>query len=69
MDGLGILQHVVLQETENELMWDAGDTGPMRKLYLRELIARFAHHPRLIWNIGEENGNESTGSFFILVVD
>lgn len=56
MDQLGILQHVVLQETENELMWDDGDTGPSRKLYLWEMIARFAHHPRLVWNVGEENG-------------
>ena len=56
MDHLGIMLHVVLQETENELMLDGGDTKYERKLYLREMIARFAHHPRLMWNIGEENG-------------
>lgn len=56
MDRLGIMLHVVLQETENELMLDGGDTKLERKLYLRELIARFAHHPRLVWNMGEENG-------------
>ena len=56
MDQLGIMLHVVLQETENELMLDGGDTEYERKLYLREMIARFAHHPKLMWNMGEENG-------------
>ena len=28
-----------------------------RKLYYRELVARFAHHPALVWNLGEENTN------------
>ena len=56
MQSKGILLHMVLQETENETMLDKGDTGPMRQLYLNELIARFAHHPALIWNLGEENG-------------
>jgi len=27
-----------------------------RKLYYRELVARFAHHPAIVWNLGEENG-------------
>lgn len=27
-----------------------------RKLYYRELIARFAHHRAIEWNLGEENG-------------
>ena len=36
-----------------------------RKLYYRELIARFGHHLALNWNLGEENGalgehNQST---------
>ena len=56
MQSKGILLHMVLQETENETMLDGGDTGPMRKLYLNEMIARFGHHPGLIWNLGEENG-------------
>ncbi len=56
MQSKGILLHVVLQETENETMLDGGDTGPLRKLYLNEMIARFGHHPGLIWNLGEENG-------------
>jgi len=56
MQSKGILLHMVLQETENEIMLDGGNTGPLRKLYLNELIARFGHHPGLVWNLGEENG-------------
>lgn len=56
MQARGILLHMVIQETENELMLDGGDTGFQRSLYLNELIARFAHHPALVWNLGEENG-------------
>ncbi len=55
-DELGMMLHVVLQETENETLFDGGDTGPQRSLYLRELIARFGHHRALTWNLGEENG-------------
>ena len=56
MQSKGILMHVVLQETENETLLDDGDTGPLRKLYYNELIARFGHHLGLVWNLGEENG-------------
>ena len=34
---------------------DGGQLGPERKLYCRELIARFAHELAINWNIGEEN--------------
>lgn len=34
---------------------DGGETGPERRLYLRELVARFGHHLALNWNLGEEN--------------
>ena len=63
MDQLGLMQHVVLTETENEALFevDAGlstSTGfaDSRKLYYREILARFGHHPALVLNIGEENG-------------
>lgn len=59
MQAKGILLHVVLQETENETLLDGGDMGPARALYFHELIARFGHHPALIWNLGEENGPAS----------
>jgi hypothetical protein len=34
---------------------DDGKLGPERRLYCRELIARFAHALALNWNLGEEN--------------
>jgi hypothetical protein len=34
---------------------DGGTLGPERKLYCREIIARYAHNLALNWNIGEEN--------------
>jgi len=37
-------------------MLDNGNTGPLRQLYITELIARFGHHLGLSWNLGEENG-------------
>lgn len=52
---LGIIMHLITQETENELLLDDGYTIKERKLYYRELIARFAHHKNIIWNMGEEN--------------
>jgi len=57
MDRLGLALHVVTQETENDQGLDGGELGRQRKLYYRELIARFAHHPALVWNLGEENTN------------
>ncbi len=56
MDSLGLMCHFVTQETENELMLDSGNLGLHRKLYYRELIARFSHHLGITWNLGEENG-------------
>ena len=54
MDQLGLMIHMVTQETENEKLLDDGDTGVQRKLYYRELIARFAHHLKVTWNLGGE---------------
>ena len=56
MDSLGIMLHIVLQETENELLLDAGYLDTQRKIYLRELVARFSHHLAITWNLGEEHG-------------
>lgn len=57
---LGMYLHFKTLETENELLLDKGDLGPQRKLYYRELIARFGHHPALNWNLGEEINNATT---------
>lgn len=51
---LGIMLHFVLQETENQCLLDCGKVDVQRKLYLRELVARFSHHPAITWNLGEE---------------
>ena len=55
-DHLGMFLHFKTSESENQGLLDNGDLGPQRKLYYRELIARFGHHLALNWNIGEENG-------------
>ena len=57
---MGMYLHFKTLETENELLLDRGDLGPQRKLYYRELIARFAHHMAMNWNLGEEINNAST---------
>ena len=46
--------HVVTQEVENERALGNGLTDN-RKLYYKELVSRFGHHPAIIWNMGEES--------------
>jgi hypothetical protein len=52
----GILLHVVLNEAEaaNRNRLDGGTLGTERKLFYRELAARFGHLNGLMWNICEE---------------
>ena len=59
MDRQGLMLHVITQETENDQLIDGGELGIQRKLYYRELIARFGHHLAVVWNLGEENTNTS----------
>ena len=56
-DSLGMFLHFKTQETENDGLLDGGQLGTQRKLYYRELVARFGHHLALNWNLGEENTN------------
>ena len=56
-DSLGMFLHVKTQETENDQVLDGGALGTGRKLYYRELVARFGYHLALNWNLGEENTN------------
>lgn len=64
----GMYLHFKMQETENDdhrtglgnkgfvaECLDGGNLGDQRKLYCRELIARFGHNLALNWNLGEEN--------------
>ncbi|MCD6288081.1 MAG: DUF5060 domain-containing protein, partial [Candidatus Hydrogenedentes bacterium] len=59
-DKMGMYLHFKTMETENELLLDGGDLGTQRKLYYRELIARFSHHLALNWNLGEEINDATT---------
>lgn len=68
---MGLYLHFKLQETEIDdnrsgpnttqvpESLDGGKLGIERKLYCRELIARFGHALALNWNIGEENTQSS----------
>ncbi len=64
----GMYLHFKMQETENDddrkgkeesgsvpESLDGGNLFNQRKLYCRELIARFGHNLALNWNLGEEN--------------
>ena len=63
----GMYLHFKMQETENDdhkrgkngnfvpECFDGGELGEQRRLYCRELIARFGHNLALNWNLGEEN--------------
>ncbi|CAN0532224.1 unnamed protein product, partial [Laminaria digitata] len=64
MDKKGIQLHMVLSERQNAK--DIGSPGEnggtlnnVRKLYYREMVARFGHHLALQWNLGEENTNNN----------
>ena len=60
MQRRGIMLHLLLTETENESLFEILDGGPFahtRRLYYREMVARFGHHPALVWDLGEENGH------------
>lgn len=48
---------LVMNETEidNELWLDDGSLGVERKLFYREMVARFGHHPAIRWNLCEES--------------
>ncbi len=53
----GVALQIVLAETEseNEQWFDNGVLGVERKLYYREMVARFGHLLAIKWNISEEN--------------
>ncbi len=59
MAGKGIALNVFTQETENDTLLNQGVLGLERKLYYKELIARFGHHPGIVWNLGEETNRTS----------
>lgn len=59
-DMKGLYMHFKTLENESQLTMDGGNLGPTRKLYYRELIARYSHHLALNWNLGEEVTSATT---------
>lgn len=53
-DKKGLYLHFKTMETENDNFMDGNTFGRERKLYYRELVARFGHHLALNWNLTEE---------------
>ncbi len=61
MDHNGILKDLLLAETENESWFEITDQtdaefSDARKVYYREMVARFGHLLGLVWNLVEEHG-------------
>lgn len=63
MDKKGIAKNFLFLETENESYFEVvdgvevgKDFADSRKLYYREMVARFGHSLGLVWNLGEEHG-------------
>jgi len=61
-DKKGLMIHFQTTETENTQYFENLEGGVTRtqfsiarKIYYRELIARFGHHMAITWNVGEEN--------------
>lgn len=60
-DRKGMFMHFKTLETENDNIMDNDDDNPdesfgdERKIYYRELVARFSHHLALNWNLSEES--------------
>jgi hypothetical protein len=51
---MGMALHVKLQDAGSDDLLDEGSLLEERKLYYREMIARFGHLLGIIWNLGEE---------------
>ena len=58
-DKMGLMVHFQLSESENTNYLEArdgsGTFSNARKIFYRELVARFGHHMAITWNVGEEN--------------
>ncbi len=57
----GVMPEFVLGETENQQLFEdnegiVGGFANTRKLYYREMVARFGYLNAAVWNIGEEQG-------------
>jgi len=70
MDKKGIMRHLFFGETENESLYEADEPGtPLggfadsRKLVYREFVARFGAGLAIVWNLGEETGQDYGGPY------
>ncbi|OSX71206.1 hypothetical protein BU14_0577s0006 [Porphyra umbilicalis] len=69
MNSRGIVLHALFSETENESLFEHDENGKTggfansRRLYHREMVSRFGHHPGLLFNIGEETGWDDMGGW------
>ena len=61
MNQKGIVPHFVLQEMDNDFLLDEGELGTTRKMFYREMIARFGQLNGVQWNIGEEHDQFERG--------
>jgi len=57
----GLELHLFFNEEENDLLINGGALGNERKVYYREMIARFGHHLAVTWNLGEEINTNGGG--------
>lgn len=62
MQKSGITINFILQESNNDHILNNGELKTNRKLYYREIIARFSHHPGVIWNLGERISMKSNSA-------
>ena len=67
----GLMVHFILSEAENQSVFELADDfegnanfADARKIYYRELVARFGYLNAITWNIGEENGWERPNETF-----
>jgi hypothetical protein len=64
-DKMGLMLNFQLSESENTNYFEAldgrGTFADSRKIFYRELVARFGHHMAITWNVGEENQAKGTG--------
>lgn len=56
-DRVGIFRHLLLCEASNDMYYNSEGKplGRIRKLYFREMVARFGHHLGIQFDLGEEN--------------
>jgi len=59
---MGVLIQLRTQEGANQSILDGGSLDRERQLYYRMLIARFSHHPALIWDLGESGSGLTLSS-------